>query len=163
MASFNDTLKLAAAGGLLLGLAAGACSSRKTARNGKRMERVVFGSGETGWAENLGDGLWRIANVPFDAPLNADDVVELMARDGRLEVVRVRRRVFPRKSVVRYEPKDERTFRKLDKAFQDAGWKLEGALPGVAVLAHELWPSPEVVAHGIEIDVKRAKLGRVVS
>ena len=120
---------------------------------------VVYSPGETGWVEDLGDGTWRVANVPSFSPLNIDDVVTLEEdEDGRQAVKRVISRAFPKKAGIRYSPPTESVYQRLVQAFERKGWKLEGSAPGFAVLAHDSSGSPCCVADDAGLEITAEKL-----
>lgn len=150
--------KTALAGGALLGgmaLAASRIGRRVdvlSVNPGEMLSGVVYEPGETGWVEDLGDGTFRISNVPL-APLNMDDVVTLVEVDGRPTVDRVVRRVFTKKAGIRYHAPYEKNYRKLRRAFDKKGWKLEGGVEGFAQLAHDGSERPERVARGIGVEI----------
>lgn len=125
---------------------------------GEMLSGVVYEDGETGWVEDLGDGTFRIANVPM-APINIDDVVTLVEVDGRPTVDKVVRRVFTKKAGIRLQDTSEKAFRRLARAFRKKGWKLEGSTPGFALLAHDGSERPERVSRGIGVEITVEPLG----
>lgn len=70
----------------------------------ERFIKVRFEEGETGWAEDLGGGLARIANIPFSGDHNIDDIVKLEpAGEGWLRVKEVVSRRYPVRETIWYE------------------------------------------------------------
>lgn len=102
---------------------------------------VRFGKSETGWAEELGDGKYRIDNIPLTVPLNLDDLVRCrLNNDGELVVSRRLKRRYPEKTVIRYECEEQYWLLREKVLAADA--KIEGMFgphddkPGVALVAH---------------------------
>lgn len=100
------------------------------------MIRLLYGEGESGWAEDLGDGTAKIANVPFGGDLNLHDIVKIVVKDGRKTAGEVISRAFPNRTAFKYAEPHEANYAKLHDACVAAGWHLEGAVPGFAVCAH---------------------------
>jgi hypothetical protein len=127
------------------------------------MVRIRYGKQETGWAEKLKDGKYRIANVPLEDGLNIDDVVTCKKDDGMDAVDKVVKCVLPRKAVIWYDKIPE--FEIVTKVLKAMGCKCEGwCAPGkgrgmVSVAAPEL-VDPKAVAEmlGIRQD-KKKRLG----
>lgn len=123
-------------------------------RNGRLVRGIVYGPGETGWVEDLGDETWRVDNVPFFSPINVDDVVTIVNdAHGRPTIDRVIDRAFSKKSAIYYPEPYKSNYRRLVRAFERKGWKLEGATPGMAVLAHVGREDPGSVAAGAGVGV----------
>lgn len=106
--------------------------------------KLVYEPGETGWGNvvELSKGkkpmLVRIANVPLSSLLNIDDVVEAApgkGRDDRLLAGRVVSRAFKFKVALHYPEPHTENYRKIRLALQAAGCKVEGMLPGRALVA----------------------------
>ncbi len=105
--------------------------------------RIRFDKGETGWAEVLGDGKYRIDNVPLANDLNIDDVVTCeKGEDGFLSVVDVLERKYPLKTAVKYEKEEQ--YHQLREKVKAAGCKIEGMIgprgtedPGICIVAHD--------------------------
>ena len=136
------------------------------ARNAGRAKMhggVVYEDGETGWVEDLGDGTFRIANVPMSDRVNMNDVVTIKEKHGRPTVDKVVRRAFTKKSGIEYPKPFAKNYKKLCRALEGEGWALEGQIEGMALLAHDGRKSPEVVASevGVEITAEAMPLGRV--
>lgn len=124
---------------------------------GDFMRGVVYAPGETGWAEDLGDGTWRIANVPLSSGINIDDVVMLHKDENERHVVgSIVRRNYDKKTTIRYQPPFQDNFKLLKAAFLRSGWKFEGGRPGVGLLAHKGVTDPAAVALtvGLRIELK---------
>lgn len=128
----------------------------------KNMVRIRYGEGETGWAEKLKDGKYRIANVPLVDGLNIDDVVTCKRDDGMDAVNKVVKNLLPRKAVIWYDKPAE--FDVVTKILEAMGCKCEGWCgpgPGkgrgmVSVAAPKL-VDPKAVAEmlGIRQDKKK--------
>lgn len=106
--------------------------------------KLVYEPGETGWGNvvELSKGkkpmLVRIANVPLTDLLNIDDVVEAApgkGKDDRLLAGRVVSRAFKYKVGVNYPEPHTENYRKIRLALQAVGCKVEGMLPGRALVA----------------------------
>src|SRR5215471_11049731 len=105
------------------------------------MVKIRYARGETGWAEDLGNGQYRIDNIPLTDRLNIDDLVRCRVNDdGELVVSRRLKRRYPEKTAVRYERAEQ--YRSLRQKVLAAGAKIEGMLgpqggrPGIALVAH---------------------------
>ena len=108
--------------------------------------KVYLSEGETGHAEIVGPDTVRILNVPLGGSLNFGDVVEVTEVDRDLpEPVRLVSRIYPYKSVVRYDPPTQATYDILSTTFRLRGWVLEGGVDGLALLAHDGSDKPSKV------------------
>ena len=66
------------------------------------MVKIRYAKGEKGWAEELGDGKYRIDNIPLTDRLNIDDLVRCRLNDdGELVVSRRLKRRYPEKTLIR--------------------------------------------------------------
>jgi hypothetical protein len=107
----------------------------------ENMVRIRYDSSETGWAEALGGGEYRIANVPLCGHLNIDDVVTVDDDgDGMLAVAKIVRSPMPHKQGFRYaRAEDYRAFATLANG---RGCRVEGMIgprgdePGLAQIAY---------------------------
>ena len=105
--------------------------------------KLVYEPGETGWGTvvELPKGkkpmLVRITNVPLTDLLNIDDVVEAAPgeKDARLHAGRVISRTFKYKVGLDYPEPHTENFGKIRRVLQAAGCKVEGMLPGKALVA----------------------------
>jgi hypothetical protein len=69
--------------------------------------KIRYAKGETGWAEAMGDGTYRIDNIPLTDRLNIDDLVRCRLNDeGELIVSRRLKRRYPEKTAIRYTRAD---------------------------------------------------------
>src|SRR5438309_11772900 len=69
-----------------------------------KMVKIRYARGETGWAEEMGNGTYRIDNVPLTDRLNIDDLVRCRRNEAGELVVRGRvKRRYPEKTAIRYE------------------------------------------------------------
>ena len=96
--------------------------------------KLVYEEGESGWAEDLGDGKARIANLPLAENLNIGDVVKVVEKNGRRHAGDLVVRAFNQKTGIRYPEPHKETWATLVKAFD--GCKLEGMVPGMGFIAH---------------------------
>jgi hypothetical protein len=105
--------------------------------------KLVYEPGETGWGTvvELPKGkkpmLVRITNVPLTDLLNIDDVVEAAPgkKDDRLHASRVISRAFEYKIGLDYPEPHTENYGKIRRALQAAKCKVEGMLPGRALVA----------------------------
>ena len=101
---------------------------------------VHYGPQETGWAEPLGNGTFRICNIPFQGDFNVDDIVTLRV-DNSCECTRpvvdiVISSVYPHRRVVTYQPSTKKNYKSLWHAVvDDLGGKCEGFVKGHAGVA----------------------------
>ena len=121
------------------------------------MVKIRYARGETGWAEDLGDGQYRIDNIPLTDRLNIDDLVRCRVNDdGELVVSRRLQRRYPEKTAVRYERAEQ--YRLLRQKVLAAGAKIEGMLgpqggrPGIALVAHGSDFDPVAAAREVGIE-----------
>jgi hypothetical protein len=113
-----------------------------------KMVKVRFAKGETGWGRQLEPGRVMIANIPLTDRLNIDDLVEVdtTPKTGPLEIARVLKRTFECKTAIEYPTPHLDNYAKLLDAWNDAGIKCEGMLPGLAIVAHHENQDPVRVA-----------------
>jgi hypothetical protein len=121
------------------------------------MVKIRYAKGETGWAEDLGGGKYRIDNIPLTDRLNIDDLVRCRCNDdGELVVSRRLKRPYPEKTAVRYERADQ--YRLLRQKVLAAGAKIEGMVgpqggrPGIALVAHGYDFDPVAAAREVDIE-----------
>lgn len=91
-----------------------------------KMRRIRFASDETGWAEELGDGTYKVMNIPLERGIGLHDIVTVKTVDGWLVVDEVIKRAYAQKVAVHYDTKAE-----CDAIRQDliaAGCHVEGYL-----------------------------------
>lgn len=126
------------------------------ANDDEKMVRLRYDSSESGWAVDLGDGTYRLANVPYCNGLNIDDVVTVKTGSDRLmQVDKVLTRSFVAKDAIFYDTVEQ--FHAITRDLRERGCKSEGVAGphggrrGVMVVA-----SPEGVdalavarAHGV--------------
>lgn len=88
---------------------------------------IHFSARETGWVEDVGEGRFRIVNIPSCTGLNLHDVVTLKKAYrccDRPVADRVVARQYRRKAVVTYARDDD--FKRLRDALEAAGAPCEG-------------------------------------
>src|SRR5262249_37263816 len=109
----------------------------------KGMARVRFAEGETGWAERLPDGTYRIANIPLAEHLNLGDVVSVRPGEDGPDfpvVDEVLKKGMARTAAVRHGAGDQ--FGAFARQARDQGAGVEGLLgprgdrDGLALVAH---------------------------
>lgn len=110
---------------------------------GELIRGVMFNAEESGWVEDLDDGTFRVANIPFDGDYNVDDIVRLETFRGRRRIATLVSRSFPFRSSVEYLPSTQETWDRIGKVASDPskGWKREGGIPGLGMIAHACSPS----------------------
>jgi hypothetical protein len=115
------------------------------------MIRIRYAEGETGWARDLGEGRYQIANVPLCGGLNIDDVVTTrLGDDGMLAVSAIVERPMDHKRGFRYAT--EEGFRAIATLGHARGCKIEGMVgprgdePGLAQIAYPAEVDPEALA-----------------
>jgi hypothetical protein len=90
--------------------------------------RIRYDVGETGWAEDLGEGKAKIANVPLTPKLNSGDIVLLkFNEDDFATVAKVLERAFPLKTYLEYKMIED--FKKIASWLRDKNWPFEGVFP----------------------------------
>ena len=114
-----------------------------TATTDKNRISIHYADQETGWAERLENGTYRICNVPLVATLNVDDIVTL--KDGNPEcctrpvVDKVLSSRYSHKVIVCYRPTARGDYRghykKLSTAVSSIGGECAGFSPGFAGVA----------------------------
>jgi hypothetical protein len=128
------------------------------------MVRTRYASDETGWAEVLGGGKYRIANIPLTDGLNLGDVVRCrVEQKGELLELVVSRRLkrgYPKKTFVRYErPKQ---LRLLCQKVLAAGAEIAGVgdlrvgQPGLVQVAHG--PDFDPLAAAKQVGIKHPEV-----
>jgi len=123
--------------------------------NGQKFIRVRFADGESGWAEDLGDDTCKIANIPVSHGYNIDDVVECCKGVEKAALGKVLKRGFECKTGIRYSEPHADNFVKLHHLIQEAGGKVEGLLPGLALVAHNKLDLQKLCDDvGIEIEIQ---------
>jgi hypothetical protein len=130
-----------------------------------KMIRGYYNFRETGWLEDLGGGLFRIANIPvFDNKWLLDDVVTMKGKGHHsLPVVgKLVKRVFGGKSALYYSKVPQ--FHKLCKALKKVGCKVEGMVSpgdgdGIMFAVYPKGVDPRAIAKklGAPQEVRRAK------
>jgi hypothetical protein len=123
--------------------------------------KIRYAKRETGWAEDLGGGKYRIDNIPLTDRLNIDDLVRCRLNgDGELVVSRRLKRRYPEKTAVRFERAEQ--YRLLRQKVLAAGAKIEGMIgpqggkPGLAVVAHGYNFDPVAAAREVGIESPEA-------
>ena len=123
----------------------------------KKLIKVRFDRGETGWAENLGHSTVRVANIPLTKRYNIDDVVELKppaSEDDWPRLGQVLQRRYAKKSSVSYPAPHQKNYTSLRKAFTKRGCKIEGMIEGWALVAHDRGVDLEALAQSAGVRVK---------
>lgn len=122
-----------------------------------KMVKIRFAKDETGWAEDMGNGTYRIDNIPLTERLNIDDIVRCRLNDDGWLVVRRRlKRRYPEKTTVRYERAEQ--YRLLQRKVQGAGARIEGMIGpgsgrrGFALVAHDYDFDPMEAAREVGIE-----------
>ena len=89
------------------------------------MIRLYLSEGETGWAEDVGEAQYRIANIPFDGEFNIDDIVEIVPeKEGPPKAKKLVSRKFGARTAI-YIDKDGQ-YAKVRALVEEAGGKAEG-------------------------------------
>jgi hypothetical protein len=121
-----------------------------------KMVRIRFAEGETGWAEDLGKGEYRICNIPLCGGLNIDDVVTVRpVRDDLPNVAEVVRYGLKNKQGFRYAQVEH--YRAFAARAHELGCKVEGMLgprdgePGMAQIAYPKDFDPEALAREVGV------------
>lgn len=119
--------------------------------------KIRYSEFETGWAEEMGNGKYLIANIPLTKGLNVDDLVRCRQNDdGELVVSRSLKRRYHEKTLIPYEREEQ--FQPLCEKVQAAGAEIEGMFgphdgkPGCAIVAHERHFDPWQVAREVGIE-----------
>lgn len=115
----------------------------------KNLVRIAV-PGESMWAEDLGNNRYKLANIPLEAKFNIDDIVSGKMVAGRLEIDQLLEQSEYGKAYLSYEDKD--TFKQFFDAAEKCGGKVEGLMPGVAVIAFP--ETMNVAALGAQYNVK---------
>lgn len=106
------------------------------------MIKLYLAPSESGWAETLGGGLVRIANIPGDGDYNLGDVVTVHLDPETKQFLLISdlvKRKFPVRTKVIYLKDDD--YRKLSRAMETVGGATEGMIgpskkhPGFAGVA----------------------------
>jgi hypothetical protein len=90
------------------------------------MIKVRYCAGETGWAEDLGDGKVKIANCPLTRDLRKDDVCSVVYRDGWVTVDEVLERKFPHSATIWYS--ETKYWYLIRGGSLIKGWSTEGGI-----------------------------------
>ena len=115
---------------------------------------VHYAEHETGWVEPLGDGTFRVCNIPLADNLNIDDVVTLKPGNPeccpRPVIDQVLKEVYAHKVAVEYpgDPPEvaKDAYKALWQAVDDIGGKCEGFSSGYAgVAVHDLDALEQVI------------------
>ena len=97
--------------------------------------------GESGHADDLGNGRARICNIPFMCDLNIDDVVKLKKVRGPKSYLpmagEVIVRAFSSKTMLKYPEPCRENYVKVRDALVAAGCKVEGMVSGILMVAHQ--------------------------
>lgn len=105
------------------------------------MTKFRFSPDETGWAESLGDGKYRIANIPLNPSLNLNDVVRGVEnpRTGWIEVKELLQRPLNVKMYLSYScDRDIENITLFIKEAEEREFHIEGMVPGyLSVAFHE--------------------------
>jgi len=100
---------------------------------------IHYADHETGWAEDLGNGTYRIANIPLEPGLNIDDVVTLEPGDPacctRPTILKVLSRGYRHKLAISYKPSSKKNYVALSAVVKRVGGKCEGLVVGTAGVA----------------------------
>lgn len=119
--------------------------------------KLEYEPGESGWAEDLGDGKAKIANLPLAERLNIGDVVQVVqatdAHGSFKKAGEIVLRPFKQKTGITYPEPHKETYGKLATHFHTKGWRCEGMMPGTAFVAHN-GTLDDVKAAAKEIDVE---------
>jgi hypothetical protein len=122
-----------------------------------KMVKIRYAKGETGWAEEMGGGKYRIDNIPLTDRLNIDDLVRCrLNNDGELVVSHRLRRHYQEKTAIRYEREEQ--YHLLREKVLEAGAKIEGMIgpedgrPGIALVAHDYEFDPMEAAREVGIE-----------
>jgi hypothetical protein len=95
----------------------------------KKMIRLSYCEGETGWAEDLGDGRVKIANCPLIADLRVGDICSTYEDgeyEGWLKVGEILEREYPHTACIRY-PEDKYWYL-IRGATLAMDWRSEGGI-----------------------------------
>jgi hypothetical protein len=131
-----------------------------TAKKEPELVRIKFCERESGWAEKLPKGRYRLKNIPvFDAAgLCIDDIVTVKPFDNWLMVDKVVKKVFAGKTVVYYD--EEYQFHQIVGALKYLGCKCEGMCgakdgrPGFLVTVYPKGVNPVKVAEKLGVTQK---------
>jgi hypothetical protein len=131
-----------------------------TAEKERDLVRIKFSERESGWAERLPKGRYRLANIPVfdDIGLCIDDVVTVKPFDGWLLVDKVVKKVFAGKAILYYD--EEYQFHQIVGALKYLGCKCEGMCsakdgsPGFLVAVYPKGVSPVKVAEKLGVTQK---------
>lgn len=126
-----------------------------------RFIKIRYAADESGWAIDLGDGKAELANIPL-AAMNIGDVVALADDAATRPVIReVLTRVWDGKTAVHYAAPFKETYQRLHALFRaERGWPMEGAVPGLLMIAHPLNANLVALAGdaGLQITVEALSL-----
>jgi hypothetical protein len=121
--------------------------------------RIKFGPTESGWAQKLSGGKFRIRNIPMDGGWLLDDVVTVRQFEGWDLVDKLVKRVFVGKAYLYYD--EEYQFRELCGALKYLGCKVEGLCgnsdgdQGVMSVVYPNGVSPAKVAKKLGVSQKK--------
>lgn len=122
--------------------------------------KIKFCETESGWAERLPNGRYRLANIPiFDTiGLCLDDIVTVKPYDNWLMVDKVVKKAFAGKAIIYYD--EEYQFHQIIGALKYLGCKCEGmssakdGRPGFLVAVYPKDVSPKKVAEKLGVTQK---------
>lgn len=119
----------------------------------KEYEKIRYDDGESGWAEDLGNGQYKIANVPLCESLHFGDIVEFPDGADRFSGnYKIVKKGLSEKVGIRYESR-EKYSEMVDRCnlpeFKE-NVCLEGMVPGMAILCHSSEVNIEDLFKGIE-------------
>lgn len=124
------------------------------------MVRMYLSEGETGWAEDVGEAQYRIANIPFDGDFNIDDVVEVeRQKEGPPKAKTLVSRKFNARTAI-YIDKDAQ-FIQVRALVEEAGGKAEGYVKsssrGQGIIGVALPEEADVIRIVNQLGVKQPK------
>src|SRR4029077_9796978 len=89
------------------------------------MVRLYLSDGETGWAEDVGESQYRIANIPFDGNFNIDDIVEVeRQKQGPPKANKLVSRKFNARTAIYIDKEGQYT--QIRALVEEVGGKAEG-------------------------------------
>ena len=96
-----------------------------------KMIRLSYGEGETGWAEDLGDGRIKLANCPLNPDLRIGDICSTRPEGDSdypdwLVVDEVLERTYPHSAIIRYP--ETKHWYLIRGGSLIAGWRCEGGI-----------------------------------
>lgn len=115
--------------------------------------KVRFAPGETGWAVDLGDNKYKIANVPLQADIGFGDIVTYDGDPWDSSPILLEK-CFPKKGSVRYTPQTQEKYIEVRKfaeqAEKDERIALEAAVPGIIMMDFKADFDPEAFFKGCQ-------------